>query len=162
MVGAPLRRRTAVRQHRRHQIRTLPKFSRVEPLKSPLQHHSHKAPLPLELFVRELALPQERIADDHFVIRDLQNGDWWQIPFESMRVCKPARYLRLNAGARNGQTDRWTTMSAIRIETRILTRLSRRRESGVVNTIVAMKPITANLFRPIIIQETGDTKARAG
>ena len=25
------------------------------PLRSPLQHHSHKAPFPLELFVRELA-----------------------------------------------------------------------------------------------------------
>jgi hypothetical protein len=36
------------------------------------------------------------------------------------------------------------------------------RESGVVSSIVLMNPKTANLFRPIIIHDTGATKLSAG
>ncbi len=55
-----------------------------------------------------------------------------------------------------------STISAIKTEMTKRSRFNGRRESGVVKTIVAMKPRMANFFRPIIIHETGGVNDRTG
>ena len=53
-------------------------------------------------------------------------------------------------------------MTAIKTKTSTRSLFSGNRESGVIKTIAAIKPRTANFFRPIIIHEIGGVNDNAG